>query len=636
MAYTPKILIVDDEVRMCDSLKVLLSNEGYDTFTANDGQSALQCLGQNDIDLALLDIVMPDMNGLEIMEHIKQECLNTLVIVITGHASVNSAVESLRKGAHDYLRKPFEFDELLKRVRNAVEQRVLERRCDIVTEKLALSERRYQDLVNSSPDIIYTLGLDGRFTYINPAWENILGHKPEEVLGKTMADFAGNKRGEHYKVLFDRVREKGEIIGETSCTLKDDKGKNRVFSLSGAPNLDAAGKVSGVVGVLKDVTEQVRLEAEVTQYQKMQAIGTLAGGVAHDFNNLLMGIQGRASLMFLNMDSQHPHYQHLKGIEDIVESGANLTKQLLGFARGGKYEVKPTDINELADKTIQMFGRTKKEIKIHTDYEADIWVAEVDRGQIEQVLLNIYVNAAHAMPDGGELYIQTQNVSLKDEQVRPHGVVPGKYVKVSVKDTGMGMDEETQRRVFEPFFTTKEMGRGTGLGLASAYGIIKNHKGIIDVTSKMGEGTTLDIFIPACGQRVPEKQDTPNTIKKGTEVVLLVDDEEMIIEVGQEILEEMGYKVFLARNGKEAVRVYEKNKDEIDMVILDMIMPDMGGGEAYDKIKEIEPEAKVLLSSGYSIEGQASEIMARGCDGFIQKPFSVKQLSHTIRQVLDG
>jgi CheY-like chemotaxis protein len=368
----------------------------------------------------------------------------------------------------------------------------------------------------------------------------------------------------------------------------------------------------------------------------MQAIGTLAGGVAHDFNNLLMGIQGRASLMFLNMDSDHPYYEHLKGIEGIVESGANLTKQLLGFARGGKYEVRPTDLNELVNKTIQMFGRTKKEIKIHTDYEQEIGVTEVDRGQIEQVLLNIYVNAAHAMPEGGDLYIRTRNVTLAEVDVRPYGVKAGDYIQVSVRDTGTGMDEETQRRVFEPFFTTKEMGRGTGLGLASAYGIIKNHKGIVDVMSKKGEGTVLDIFIPASGEKLPEREEEANTIQKGNEVVLLVDDEEMIIEVGQEILEEMGYEVFLARNGKEAVDIFEENKDKIDMVILDMIMPDMGGGEAYDKIKEIEPTAKVLLSSGYSIEGQASEIMARGCNGFIQKPFSVKQLSHTIRQVLDG
>jgi CheY-like chemotaxis protein len=260
----------------------------------------------------------------------------------------------------------------------------------------------------------------------------------------------------------------------------------------------------------------------------------------------------------------------------------------------------------------------------------------VDRGQIEQVLLNLYVNAWHAMDGGGDLYLRTKNVTLEKKDVTPLGVAPGNYVKISVTDTGVGIDEETQRRIFEPFFTTKEMGRGTGLGLASAYGIIQNHGGVIDVDSKEGKGTTFNIYLPASAKKIPKEEDRPTTVLRGTESVLLVDDEDMIIDVGQEILEEMGYKVFLARSGKEAVETYAKNKHKIDMVILDMIMPDMGGGEAYDRMKEVDPNVKVLLSSGYSIEGQASDILARGCNGFIQKPFSVKQLSHTIRQVLDS
>jgi len=636
MAYTPKILIVDDEPRMCDSLKVLLSNEGYETQTGYSGQEALACLAKCDIDLALLDIVMPDMNGLQIMDHIKKRNLDTFVIVITGHASVDSAIESLRRGAYDYLRKPFEFEELLKRVKNALDQKRLKKEYEIVNGKLALSEKRYQCLVNNSPDIIYTMGLDGSFTYVNPAWEKILGHKTDQVIGKSFADFAQEADVPQCVRLFTKVKEGGDTTRDTSCNLIPKTGAPRLFSMSAAPNLDARGNVIGVVGVFKDITEQRQLEGELAQAQKMKAIGTLAGGIAHDFNNLLMGIQGRASLMFLDTDSDHSHYEHLKGIEDIVESGAGLTKQLLGFARGGKYEVKPTSLNDSIDKTATMFGRTKKEITLHTSYQKDIWPSEVDRGQIEQVLLNLYVNAWHAMDGGGDLYLQTKNVTLEKKDVTPLGVVPGNYVKISVTDTGVGIDEETQRRIFEPFFTTKEMGRGTGLGLASAYGIIQNHGGVIDVDSKEGKGTTFNVYLPASAKKIPKEEDGPTTLLRGTESVLLVDDEDMIIDVGQEILEEMGYKVFLARSGKEAIETYEKNKHEIDMVILDMIMPDMGGGEAYDRMKEVDPNVKVLLSSGYSIEGQASDILARGCNGFIQKPFSVKQLSHTIRQVLDS
>jgi PAS domain S-box-containing protein len=636
MVHAPKILIVDDEPRMCDSLKVLLSNEGYETQTGYSGQEALACLAKCDIDLALLDIVMPDMNGLQIMDHIKKQNLDTFVIVITGHASVDSAIESLRRGAYDYLRKPFEFEELLKRVKNALDQKRLKKEYEIVNGKLALSEKRYECLVNNSPDIIYTLGLDGSFTYVNAAWEKVLGHKTEEVIGKSFADFAHKEDVARSVHLFTKVKEEGETIRDTSCTLIHKTGTPRLFSMSGAPNLDAGGNVIGVVGIFKDITEQRQLEGELAQAQKMKAIGTLAGGIAHDFNNLLMGIQGRASLMFLDTDSDHPHYEHLKGIEDIVESGAGLTKQLLGFARGGKYEVKPTRLNDLIDKTARLFGRTKKEITLHKSYQKDIWPSEVDRGQIEQVLLNLYVNAWHAMDGGGDLYLRTKNVTLEKQDVTPLGVVPGNYVKISVTDTGVGIDEETQRRIFEPFFTTKEMGRGTGLGLASAYGIIQNHGGVIDVVSKEGKGTTFSIYLPASAKKIPKEEDGPTTVLRGTESVLLVDDEDMIIDVGQEILEEMGYKVFLARSGKEAIETYAENKHKIDMVILDMIMPDMGGGEAYDRMKEVDPNVKVLLSSGYSIEGQASDILARGCNGFIQKPFSVKQLSHTIRQVLDS
>jgi two-component system cell cycle sensor histidine kinase/response regulator CckA len=636
MAYTPEILIVDDEPRMCDSLKILLGNEGYKTRTAYSGQQALECLVKHHIDLVLLDIVMPDMNGLEVMDLINKQKLDTLVIVITGHASVDSAVGSLRKGAYDYLRKPFEFDQLLKRVKNALDQKRLKKEYEIINGKLELSEKRYECLVNNSPDIIYTLGLDGSFTYVNPAWERVLGHKTDEVLGNRFADFAGKEAHGHCLGLFRRVEDECETIRDASCELIHKDGSSRLFGMSAAPNLDSHGNVTGTVGALKDVTEQRKLETQLAQTQKIQAVGTLAGGIAHDFNNLLMGIQGRTSLMLLNISSDHPHFEHLKGIESIVESGASLTKQLLGFARGGKYEAKPTDLNELIDNSAQMFGRTKKEIVIHTSYQKDIWTSEVDRGQIDQVMVNLFVNSWHAMPGGGRLYVQTKNVALQEEDVKPFGAEPGNYVKISVGDTGTGMDEATRSRVFEPFFTTKEMGRGTGLGLASAYGIIKNHAGIIAVDSKQGEGTTFDIYLPASEKEIPEQPDLPVALMRGTESVLLVDDEDMIIEIGQEILEEMGYEVFLARSGKEAVEVYEKNKEKIDMVILDMIMPDMGGGEAYDKMKEIHPQVKVLLSSGYSVEGEASEILARGCDGFIQKPFSATQLSHTIRQVLSG
>jgi CheY-like chemotaxis protein len=283
-----------------------------------------------------------------------------------------------------------------------------------------------------------------------------------------------------------------------------------------------------------------------------------------------------------------------------------------------------------------MFGRTKKEIRIHTDHLQDTWTVDVDRGQIEQVLLNLFVNAWQAMPGGGDLHLLSENVALDETYQMPYRVEPGRYVKLSVVDSGVGMDEATQKRIFEPFFTTKEMGRGTGLGLASAYGIIKNHGGHINVYSEKGRGTTFNIYLPASDKAVVQEAPKPRELRRGNETILLVDDEDITIEVGAEILVELGYQVITARNGQEALAVYGDKADAIDLVILDMIMPDMGGGRTYDELKKIDPEIKVLLSSGYSISGEASEILARGCNDFIQKPFNMKQLSEKMRSILDA
>jgi PAS domain S-box-containing protein len=423
---------------------------------------------------------------------------------------------------------------------------------------------------------------------------------------------------------------------EAHTTEMTEPSLGGAFLCSTFPILDREGRLTSYVHTLKNVTGSKQLEAQLQHAQRMEAIGTLAGGIAHDFNNVLMGIQGHTSLMLLHTESDHPHFGHIAGIEDMVHRGADLTRQLLGFARGGKYEVKPTDVNELIEKSCEMFSRTKKEIQIHKKYEQAIWPVEVDQAQIEQVLLNLYVNAWQAMLHGGDLSIKTSNVVLDEKYTMPFGVKAGTYVKISVTDTGIGMDKATQQRIFDPFFTTKEMARGTGLGLSSAYGIIKSHGGIINVYSEKGKGSTFNIYLPASRNEVTSKEERfAEEMVKGRETILLVDDEKEILDVGEEMLEAMGYSVLVARSGKEAVEVYENHKDEIDLVILDMIMPGIGGSETYDRIKEENPKVKALLSSGYSIDGQATEILEKGCDGFIQKPFTMIKLSGKIREVLE-
>jgi signal transduction histidine kinase/ActR/RegA family two-component response regulator len=381
--------------------------------------------------------------------------------------------------------------------------------------------------------------------------------------------------------------------------------------------------------------KKAELEKQFLQAQKLEAIGTLAGGIAHDFNNLLMGVQGYSSLIRLDLNPSDQKYQMLKNIEQYAIRGAELTRQLLGFARGGKYEVKPTNMNEILIKSSQMFGRTKKEISVLTKLDPDVWIVEVDQGQIEQVLLNLYVNAWQAMPGGGNLYLETKNIILDENKSQPFYVKPGKYVQISVTDTGVGMDERTKERIFEPFFTTKEMGMGTGLGLASAYGIIKSHGGFITVESVKGQGATFIIQLPAFDKR-PEEEKTPaEKILMGHETILMVDDEDMVLQPGIQMIKRLGYKVLSAQNGEEALEIFKHHKESIDLIILDMIMPGMSGSETYTQIKKIHPDVKVLLSSGYSISGEATEILNRGCNGFIQKPFAIDHISCKIREILN-
>jgi len=301
---------------------------------------------------------------------------------------------------------------------------------------------------------------------------------------------------------------------------------------------------------------------------KMEAVGTLAGGIAHDFNNLLMGIQGLATLMRRDLEPDHSHYKKLLQIEEQVRSGAELTQQLLGFAREGQYEVKLINLADLLKRTAAMFGRTKKEITIHRNTDRALWHVEADQGQIEQVLMGIYLNAWQAMPGGGTLTLEARNIILEEGERFPFEAPPGSYVRVSIRDTGVGIDEKTRQRIFEPFFTTKEMGRGAGLGLASAYGIIKGHGGFIGVASKVGEGTTFDLYLPASRKKAVPATVHLEAAVPGRETILLIDDEEIIIDVSREILEALGYRVWTVRTGQEAIALYKSRKNEIDLLMI--------------------------------------------------------------------
>ncbi len=497
-------------------------------------------------------------------------------------------------------------------------------------EALRQNELKYKDLVENINDVIFSTDKDGILTYISPVVESWSDYTKDELIGKSIKDFI--QPADHQ---FLNKQMKARFSGQLEPSEYRSQAKSGEIvwlSVSSRP-VYKDGEIVGLGGILSNITERKHLESQLIQAQKMEAIGTLAGGIAHDFNNLLMAIQGRISLMLL-AQNQQPEEEHLKAIEEYIESATGLTGQLLGFARGGKYETKPININQLLRTSSTMFSRAKKEIEIHIETEHLPLVAEVDHQQIDQVLLNIYVNASQAMPGGGKLFLATKAVILDQKSTEPHGLSPGQYVRISVRDTGIGMSDAIKKRIFDPFFTTKDKGRGTGLGLASAYGIIKNHSGFISVFSEPGHGAVFNIYLPLSPKEstlpVPKNDEIVNS--SGT--ILLIDDEDIVLDVGKALLEKLGYQVIVAKGGQVAINKLRQHPDSIDLAILDLIMPGLDGRQTYEKLHELMPKLPVILSSGYSINGQATEILQRGGKGFLQKPYNISQLSQKISDVL--
>jgi two-component system, cell cycle sensor histidine kinase and response regulator CckA len=500
---------------------------------------------------------------------------------------------------------------------------------------LKLSDDTYREIFNTVNDTIWVHDIEtGQFLDVNNKVTEMFGYSVREAINLSVEDISSGVPPFIQETAVELLKKAaaGEPqLFEWHCKHKDG---HLFWTEVNLKQGTVAGKKC-VLAMERDITERKRLEAQLIQAQKLEAIGTLSGGMAHNFNNILNGIQGFASLIRVSMKPDNPHYEWLKFIEEQVSSGAELTMQLLDFSRGGNYEMKPLDINQLLSRVANLFRKAKREVVMHMSLAKDTMTVLADQNQVEQVILNLFVNASQAMPSGGNIHLETQRVFLGNSDVQPYGASPGAYVKISVSDTGVGMDEKTQERIFEPFFTTKPVGQGTGLGLSSVYGIIKGHRGFINVDSKLGNGTTFTIYLPATEKEaiVAEKRATTEVLT-GTETIMVVDDEKASREAGKAFLESLGYRVYVAGSGQEAMAVYMEKRNEIDLVLLDMIMPGISGGETFDRLREINPDVRVLLCSGYSIKGEAQKILERGSKGFLQKPFKLEELSWKIRKVL--
>lgn len=514
----------------------------------------------------------------------------------------------------------------LKRLNNELEQRVAER-----TLEVRASELKYRILFENMAEAIFVLQNE-RILFWNPALQKMLKCSAGELFAVSMADLVHADDLRAFLDLMARAEAAREPVSYDGLRLQTNTSETRWVDVSCVSIQWDADRA--LLFFAQDVTERRMLQMQLFQAQKLEAIGTLAGGIAHDFNNILTGVLGYVSMLLVSKSPEHPDYDRLQKIEKQTDSARNLTRQLLGFSRGGKYEIKAYDLNAIVRHAIDILGRTSREIEIILSLADEGCYIDADRGQVEQVLLNLFVNATQAMPHGGELAVSTGIRELSAAEAM-QDLPAGWYVEVVVRDTGIGMDETVLSHIFEPFYTTKDRGEGTGLGLASAYGIIKNHGGKIFVESEVGEGSTFRCLFPRSAITVLEQEkERQKHLTRGVGRILVIDDQEVIRSVSKEMLELLGYSVIAAASGPEGIELFAGQHEKINLVILDMIMPGMGGAETFSQLRAIDPQVPVILATGYSVDGDVDEVLSRGCNGFLQKPYHAAQLAEKISEVL--
>jgi len=635
-----KILIVDDNRLLRKFLSTHLTKEGHDVQTAEDGFAALEVLSAFSPDVMFIDLFMPKIDGERLCQIVRSRTeLADCYVVILSAGIAETGKDYTQIGANACIAKG-SFSNMAKNVLTAVQESdspaQTESHKSIIgldavysrqlTKELISKNRHLETILESMTEGFLEV-FSERVVFANQAAVEMLNTSMEGLLFAFPPDLFDGRARKHIEKLLtpeaypEAQKDATFNVNDRTITIK---------------SYTVEGETETSIIILSDVTEQKKLEEKLQQAKKMEAIGTLAGGIAHDFNNLLMGIQGNISLMLLDIQEGNSHFEEVRSIERCVDSAAKLTKQLLGFARGGKYVIKATSLNDLIEKLTRMFRRTHKNISFEESYHPGLWAVEVDQGQIEQVMMNLVLNACQAIPEKGTLTIKTENVFLDDRIAHSFDLSSGRFVKISVIDTGVGMTPEIRQRIFEPFFTTKELSEGSGMGLASAFGIVKNHNGFIDSQSEPGRGSVFSVYLPASYFSAMSDSEENVALLKGSETILLVDDESVILDVGRRLLKELGYKVLIARSGKTALRIYTACHEFIDLVLLDIILPEMSGEEIFVQMKKINPDLRVLLSSGYSIDWQARKMIEEGCDGFVQKPFKLKELSVQVRNILEG
>jgi PAS domain S-box-containing protein len=504
-------------------------------------------------------------------------------------------------------------------------------------QELSESEERYRDLVENAHDIIYSHDLNGNYTSVNRAALEITGYTHEEALNLNLDQTVAPEYLDTAREMLERKLAGEQVTAyEMEILAKDGR---RIAIEANTKLVFRDGKPIGVQGIARDVTQRKELEQQLRQSQKMEAIGQLAGGVAHDFNNLLTAINGYSSLALQRANPDDRIRGYLEEIRKAGERAANLTRQLLAFGR--KQLLKPValNLNDVVSDMNKMLRRLiGEDIRFDARFDPALKQVKADAGQIEQVLVNLVVNSRDAMPQGGTLTIETANFEIDPEFASKHlDLLPGNYVMLAVSDTGCGMDEKTQARIFEPFFTTKEKGRGTGLGLSTVYGIVKQSGGNIWVYSEPGQGTVFKVYLPQLQEdaEAPRKSVVETVVPRGSETILLVEDEDVVRGLARQILEQAGYNVLDASGGEEAIRLCRERRGPIDLLLTDVVMPETSGREIARRLTKLRPATRVLYMSGYTDDAIVHHGVLDSDVEFIQKPFTPVALARKVREVLD-
>jgi len=639
-----RLLVVDDAIEharmVVEFLRAGDAWPGAEIGLATTYEQALQALTGTLYDVAVLDYRLGTRDGLSLLRELRHNGVDTAVVVLTGHGAEDVAVEAMKAGAADYLSKTnLTVEGLARAVRHALALRTGEQqRCQAETA-LRASEQRFRALVENSSDALVLIDAEGRVTYMTPSSTRHLGWQPDQMLGRSVFEFLHpDDREAAGARLADALRNPGKPVTVQFRFLHGDRSW-RTMEGVGVNHLGDPA-VGAIVWNARDITDRRKLEEQLRQAQKMEAVGQLAGGVAHDFNNLLTAILGYCNLLLDDMPHEDPLRPDLQEIRAAGERAAALTRQLLAFSRRQILHPQVVDINTIVRPLEKLLRRLiSEDVELVTALAEDLMAVRADPAAIEQILVNLAVNARDAMPLGGRMTIETANVELDDTYAITHVTLkPGPYVMLAVSDSGAGMGEATRARVFEPFFTTKEQGKGSGLGLATVYGMVKQSGGYIWVYSEPGHGTVFKVYLPPAVRRSTPEEERDSGRRadadRGWETVLLVEDEDAVRALAREVLRRHGYVVLEARHGLDALRVAERHTDDIHLLITDVVMPHMSGRDLAERLSSVRPSMKLLFMSGYTDHAVMHRDLTPG-SAFVQKPFTPEVLARTVRRILD-